>query len=59
MNLISYLKREKVMTISLILAVLSAIAVHPDKEYMGYIDVRVLGLLFCLMAAVKGFQKGS
>lgn len=57
MNLISYLKREKVMTISLILAVLSAIAVHPDKEYMGYIDVRVLGLLFCLMAAVKGFQK--
>lgn len=57
MNLLTYLKKEKVMTISLILAVVSALLVHPDKAYTEYIDIRVLGLLFCLMVAVKGFQK--
>ncbi len=30
--------------------------VPPDKEYPGYIDLRVLALLFCLMAVVAGFK---
>ena len=55
-KLTAYLKKEIVLTISLILAALSALAVHPDAEYASYIDVRVLALLFCLMLLVKGFQ---
>lgn len=54
--MIAYLKKEIVLTISLILAVLSAFVVHPDAGYVEYVDVRVLALLFCLMLLVKGFQ---
>lgn len=54
--MLKFLKKEKVLTIALILAIWSAFLVHPDKEYLEYIDVRVLALLFCLMLIVKGFQ---
>lgn len=54
--MISYLKKEKVLTIALVLAVVSAFFVYPDKQYIEYVDVRVLALLFCLMLLVKGFQ---
>lgn len=54
--MIAYLKREKVLSISLVLAVISAFFVHPDAGYLGYVDMHVLGLLFCLMLIVKGFQ---
>jgi Na+/H+ antiporter NhaD/arsenite permease-like protein len=54
--MINYLKKEKVLCIAWILAIASMLLVPPDKEYMGYIDVRVLALLFCLMLIVKGFQ---
>ena len=57
--MIAYLKREKVLTLSLILAALSALVVHPDRGYLEYIDVRVLSLLFCLMLVVKGFQRAG
>ncbi|NLL80052.1 MAG: citrate transporter [Clostridiales bacterium] len=55
-QMINYLKKEKVLSISMILALLSAFFVHPDREYTGYVDVRVLALLFYLMLLVKGFQ---
>ena len=32
--------------------------VPPSAEYLSYIDARVLALLFCLIAAVAGFQSG-
>lgn len=54
--MLAYLKKEKVLVIALFLAVSSAFLIHPDKEYIEYIDVRVLALLFCLMLIVKGFQ---
>lgn len=57
MKLLNYLKSEKVMTISLVLAVVSAIFVHPDWQYLEYVDLRVLGLLFSLMVVVKGFEE--
>ena len=54
--MIAYLKKEKVLTISLVLAVLSMFLTPPDAGYADYVDVRVLALLFCLMLLVKGFQ---
>ena len=50
-------KKEAVLSIALVLAVVSAFWVHPDKEYIGYIDFRTLGLLFCLMAVMAGLQQ--
>lgn len=42
--------------IACLLAVVSAFFVPPDAEYLGYIDFRTLGILFCLMAVVAGFR---
>lgn len=54
--MINYLKKEKVLSISWVLAIVTMFLVRPDKEYIDYVDVRVLALLFCLMLVVKGFQ---
>ncbi|MBQ3080777.1 MAG: citrate transporter [Clostridia bacterium] len=54
--MLTYLKKEKVLTISLVLAVASMFLVKPDAGYKEYIDWRVLALLFGLMLIVKGFQ---
>lgn len=51
------LREETVFCISLLFALLSMLAVKPDAEYAGYIDLRTLCLLFCLMAVTAGFQK--
>lgn len=55
--MLAYLKKEKVLCIAWILAIISMFIVHPDKAYIEYVDVRVLALLFCLMLLVKGFQR--
>ncbi len=55
-RLLRYLHAEKVLTVSLLLAAGSALFVPPDAEYLGYLDLRVLALLFCLMLLVRGFQ---
>lgn len=54
--MVNYLKKEKVLCAALLLGLASCFFVLPDREYLGYIDVRVLALLFCLMLLVKGFQ---
>ena len=54
--MLDWLKREKVLVIALVLAVVSMFVTPPDAAYAGYVDVRVLALLFCLMLLVKGFQ---
>ena len=50
-------KKEPVFLIALFCAIFSMIFVPPSQAYWGYIDFRVLELLFCLMAAVAGMQQ--
>lgn len=52
----TFFRRETVFCISFLLAVLSALAVRPDRAYLSYPDYRTLALLFCLMIIVAGFQ---
>ncbi len=52
----AFFRREKVLTISAACALLSMAAVPPDAAYAGYIDWRVLALLFCLMTVVAGVK---
>lgn len=54
---IEFVKKETVLSIALILAVVSSFVVLPDGEYVGYIDFRTLAILFCLMAVMAGLQK--
>ena len=46
------LKKEIVFTAALLLAVISSLFVPVSKEYLRYLDYRVLALLFCLMFLV-------
>lgn len=54
---LNFAKNEIVLTISLILAVISAFFVTPNKTYADYIDFRTLGLLFSLMTVTEGCKK--
>ena len=56
-KLMLFIKREIVLSIAIVLAAVSAIWVHPDAQYPGYIDFRTLAVLFCLMTVVAGFRK--
>lgn len=56
-KILEFIKKETVLTIAILLAVLSAVAVPPDREYVGYIDFRTLSILFCLMTVMAGWQK--
>lgn len=55
-KVINFIKKDTVLCISFLLAILSMIAVPADKEYIGYIDYRTLGLLLALMLIMAGFQ---
>lgn len=50
-------KQEAVLVIACVLAVASAFVVHPDKQYIDYVDFRTLAILFSLMAVMAGLQK--
>lgn len=52
----AFLKQETVLCVAAVCAVLTMFLVPPDGTYPGYIDMRVLCLLFALMAVVAGFQ---
>lgn len=52
-----FFKKETVLCIAAILAIGSMVLVPPSAVYAGYIDFRVLGLLFCLMTVVAGLQR--
>lgn len=52
----SFIKKEIVFSISLLLAIISAFMVHPNKGYLDYIDFRTLGLLLALMLVVQGLS---
>lgn len=53
----TFFLREALLCICLACAGLSMLAVPPDAAYFSYFDLRVLCLLFCLMAVVLGFQE--
>ncbi len=52
-----FLRRETVLCAALLLAVISAFFVPPDRAYFGYIDWNTLLLLFALMAVTAGLEK--
>lgn len=51
-----FVKKETVLSVASLLAFLSALAIRPDREYAAYIDYKTIGLLFCLMVVMSGFQ---
>lgn len=56
-KIIRFFKQETVLCAAFILAVVSMFFVHPDLEYISYVDFRTLAILFCLMGVMSGLQK--
>lgn len=51
-----FVKTDTVLVVSIVLAVISMLAVKPDRQYLTYIDFRTLAILFCLMTIVAVFR---
>ena len=51
-----FVKKESVLCIAALCALATMLLVPPDREYLHYIDFRVLCLLLCLMGVVAGFK---
>lgn len=56
-KILAFIKGETVLAAAMLLAVVSLFFVWPDKEYIDYIDYKVLGLLFSLMVVMAGLQE--
>lgn len=51
-----FIAKETVFAVAALCAILTMFMVPPDKEYLHYIDFRVLCLLLCLMAVIAGLK---
>jgi len=48
----SFIRKNMVMVIALVAALITCFFVPPDKAYLGYFDVKTLTCLFCVLAVV-------
>ena len=55
-TLVQFLRSQTVLVVSAVLALVSCFLVPPSLSYVSYVDWRVLGLLFSLMAVVAGLR---
>ncbi len=51
-RMIGFIKKNAVMFIAMAAALITCFFVPPDKEYLGYFDVKTLTCLFCVLAVV-------
>ena len=58
-RVIRFFKQETVLCAAFALAIVSMLFVHPDREYIDYVDFRTLAILFCLMSVMAGLQKSG
>lgn len=49
---VSFIKNNVVMCIALVAAVITSIIVPPDREYLGYIDLKTISCLYSVLAVV-------
>ncbi len=50
--LVRMIKKNVVMFVALLAAVITMVPVPPDREYLGYFDFKTLTCLFCVLATV-------
>ena len=59
MDKMKKLKIDPVLLAAWLLAAVSAFFVHPDNDYLSYIDFRSLGILWSLMVIIQGLKENS
>ena len=50
-------RKDPVLAIAVVLALVSCVAVPPDAGYLGYVDLRTIGMLFSLMTVMAGLAR--
>ena len=56
MKIIEFIKKNIVLVIAIIAAIVTSFIVPPDKEYLRYFDFKTLTCLFCVLAVVCAFK---
>ena len=51
-TIIGFVKKNAVMTIALLAALITCFIIPPDSSYLGYFDFKTLTCLFCVLAVV-------
>ena len=51
-SVIAFVKKNTVLCIAILAALVTSFIVKPDKEYLGYFDLKTLTCLFCVLAVV-------
>ena len=55
----SFVKKNAVMCIALLVAIITSFIIPIDKEYLGYFDYKTLTCLFCVLAVVCALKNIS
>ncbi|MBQ9079945.1 MAG: citrate transporter [Clostridia bacterium] len=50
--ILTFIRKNTVLTIAILLALITSIIVPPDSEYISYFDFRTLSCLFCTLAVI-------
>lgn len=58
-RIIDFIKKETVLTVAWLLAIVSAFVIPPSKSYISYIDFRSLGILWSLMVVMQGLKENG
>lgn len=58
-RIVAFARNQPVLCIAALAAAASMLAVPPSATYADYLDLRVLGLLFCLMLCVAGLKRAN
>ncbi len=58
-GIFSFFKRNVVMAVALLAAVITGFIIPVDKEYLGYFDFKTLTCLFCVLAVVCALKNIS
>ena len=51
-KVLAFVKRNPVVTVAAVAALITTFLVPPDAQYLGYFDWRTLTCLFCVLAVV-------
>ena len=51
-HIVRFIKNNVVMTVAFVAAVITSVIVPIDREYLGYLDLKTISCLYCVLAVV-------
>lgn len=56
-RILSFIKKNPMLSVALLLALVTALIIPPDKKYLEYFDYRTLTCLFCTLAVICALKE--